>query len=59
MGADVLLLYQDIFINDLPRFVGMLTITDFIRILAMNYKSPTLDMEELEEHKLGTWRGST
>ena len=41
----------------LCRFVGMLTITDFIRILQMNYKSPTLEMEELEEHKLSTWRG--
>ena len=44
------------------RFIGMLTITDFIRILEMNYKSPTLEMEELEEHKLSTWktiRGST
>merc|ERR1719232_1630006 len=38
------------------RFVGMLTITDFIRILQVNYKSPTLEMEELEEHKLSTWR---
>jgi len=38
------------------RFVGMLTITDFIRILQMNYKSPTLEMEELEEHRLSTWR---
>merc|ERR1719348_1137463 len=37
-------------------FVGMLTITDFIRILQMNYKSPTLEMEELEEHRLSTWR---
>ena len=41
----------------ITRFVGMLTITDFIRILQMNYKSPTLEMEELEEHKLSTWRG--
>ena len=38
------------------RFVGMLTITDFIRILQMYYKSPTVEMEELEEHKLATWR---
>lgn len=38
------------------RFVGMLTITDFIRILEMNYRSPTLEMEELEEHRLSTWR---
>merc|ERR1711884_44782 len=33
-----------------------LTITDFIRILQMYYKSPELEMEELEEHKLETWR---
>ena len=39
------------------RFVGMLTITDFIRILEMNYRSPTSKMEELEEHRLATWRG--
>ena len=38
------------------RFVGMLTITDFIKILQMYYKSPTAEMEELEEHKLATWR---
>ncbi|XP_046652797.1 5'-AMP-activated protein kinase subunit gamma-2-like isoform X2 [Daphnia pulicaria] len=37
-------------------FVGMLTITDFIRILQMYYKSPMVQMEELEEHKLDTWR---
>lgn len=34
----------------------MLTITDFIRILQMYYKSPLVQMEELEEHKLDTWR---
>merc|ERR550532_897667 len=39
------------------KFVGMLTITDFIRILQKYYKSPDLEMEELEEHKLETWRG--
>merc|ERR1719412_1151270 len=38
------------------KFVGMLTITDFIRILQMYYKSSNLEMEELEEHKLETWR---
>merc|ERR1711935_878112 len=38
------------------KFVGMLTTTDFIRILQMNYRSPALEMEELEEHKLSTWR---
>lgn len=41
------------------KFVGMLTITDFIRILQMYYKSPDLEMEELEEHKLETWRSKT
>jgi len=38
------------------RYIGMLTITDFIRILSMNYKSHTLEMEELEHHKISTWR---
>ena len=38
------------------RFVGMLTIPDFIRILQMYYKSPTVEIEELEEHQLQTWR---
>lgn len=34
----------------------MLTITDFIKILRMYYKSPNVAMEELEEHKLDTWQ---
>ncbi|KAK3883525.1 hypothetical protein Pcinc_012159 [Petrolisthes cinctipes] len=38
------------------RFVGMLTITDFIRILQNFYNSPNRKMEELEEHRLETWR---
>ncbi|XP_036331277.1 uncharacterized protein LOC118742948 [Rhagoletis pomonella] len=38
------------------QFVGMLTITDFIKILQMYYKSPNASMEQLEEHKLDTWR---
>jgi len=38
------------------EFVGMLTITDFINILRTYYKSPLVKMEELEEHKLDTWR---
>ncbi|XP_076361116.1 5'-AMP-activated protein kinase subunit gamma-1-like isoform X11 [Tachypleus tridentatus] len=38
------------------EFVGMLTITDFIHILRTYYKSPLVKMEELEEHKLETWR---
>ncbi|XP_060809697.1 uncharacterized protein LOC106130566 isoform X2 [Amyelois transitella] len=38
------------------KFVGMLTITDFIKILQMYYTSPDVAMEELEEHRLETWR---
>ncbi|XP_041367495.1 5'-AMP-activated protein kinase subunit gamma-1-like isoform X3 [Gigantopelta aegis] len=50
-------------------YVGMLTITDFINILKMYYKSPLdaktdlkveraflVRMDELEEHKIDTWR---
>ncbi|XP_049919251.1 5'-AMP-activated protein kinase subunit gamma-1 isoform X1 [Epinephelus moara] len=39
------------------RFVGMLTITDFINILHCYYKSPMVQMYELESHKIETWRG--
>ncbi|XP_064463420.1 5'-AMP-activated protein kinase subunit gamma-1-like isoform X2 [Ornithodoros turicata] len=38
------------------EFIGMLTITDFIYILRNYYKSPLVRMEELEEHKIETWR---
>lgn len=38
------------------NFIGLLTITDFIHILQQYYKSPTVKMEELEEHRLQTWR---
>lgn len=38
-------------------FVGMLTITDFIKILRTYYTSPNCSMDQLEEHKLDTWRG--
>uniref|UniRef100_A0A8C2WWQ2 CBS domain-containing protein n=1 Tax=Cyclopterus lumpus TaxID=8103 RepID=A0A8C2WWQ2_CYCLU len=38
-------------------FVGMLTITDFINILTRYYKSPMVQIYELEEHKIETWRG--
>ncbi|XP_030205544.1 5'-AMP-activated protein kinase subunit gamma-2 [Gadus morhua] len=37
-------------------FVGMLTITDFINILNRYYKSPMVQIYELEEHKIETWR---
>nr|XP_042698899.1 5'-AMP-activated protein kinase subunit gamma-3 [Chrysemys picta bellii] len=38
-------------------FVGMLTITDFINILHRYYRSPLVQIYELEEHKIETWRG--
>lgn len=38
------------------KYIGMLTITDFIRILHQYYKQPGADMMELEEHKISTWR---
>eukprot|EP00092_Neocalanus_flemingeri_P106586 GFUD01136764.1.p1 GENE.GFUD01136764.1~~GFUD01136764.1.p1 ORF type:complete len:372 (+),score=81.69 GFUD01136764.1:131-1246(+) len=40
-------------------YVGMLTITDFIRILQMNYKGPNIEMEAFEEQKLLDWKGIT
>lgn len=42
--------------SERQEFVGMLTITDFIKILRMYYTSPNSSMEQLEEHKLDTWR---
>jgi len=39
--------------NEKQKFVGMLTITDFIRILICYYKS---QMEQLEEQRIQTWR---
>ncbi|XP_017846479.1 uncharacterized protein LOC108602781 isoform X4 [Drosophila busckii] len=42
--------------SEKQQFVGMLTITDFIKILQMYYKSANASMEQLEEHKLDTWR---
>ncbi|KAM6268397.1 5'-AMP-activated protein kinase subunit gamma-3 isoform 2-T2 [Porphyrio hochstetteri] len=37
-------------------FVGMLTITDFINILHRYYRSPLVQIYEVEEHKIETWR---
>ncbi|KAJ1183864.1 hypothetical protein NDU88_000674 [Pleurodeles waltl] len=37
-------------------FVGMLTITDFINVLHRYYKSPLVQIYEIEEHKIETWR---
>ncbi|XP_047457659.1 5'-AMP-activated protein kinase subunit gamma-3b isoform X2 [Mugil cephalus] len=42
--------------HKLQCFVGMLTITDFINILHRYYKSPLVQIYELEEHKIETWR---
>uniref|UniRef100_A0A8C6NVW1 Protein kinase, AMP-activated, gamma 3b non-catalytic subunit n=1 Tax=Nothobranchius furzeri TaxID=105023 RepID=A0A8C6NVW1_NOTFU len=40
----------------IQSFVGMLTITDFINILHRYYRSPLVQIYELEEHKIETWR---
>ncbi|XP_053744221.1 5'-AMP-activated protein kinase subunit gamma-1 isoform X1 [Synchiropus splendidus] len=45
--------------SKLQKFVGMLTITDFINILHCYYKSPLVQMFELETHKIQTWRGES
>ncbi|XP_037331074.1 5'-AMP-activated protein kinase subunit gamma-1 isoform X1 [Pungitius pungitius] len=45
--------------SKLQRFVGMLTITDFINILHYYYRSPLVQMYELESHKIETWRGDS
>ena len=37
-------------------YIGMLTITDFINILRISYKSPGLKLDELEDQKLSKWR---
>ena len=37
-------------------YVGMMTITDFIRILQKNYKGPDVSMEVFEKTTLGQWR---
>ncbi|XP_078083955.1 5'-AMP-activated protein kinase subunit gamma-1 isoform X1 [Mustelus asterias] len=37
-------------------FVGMLTITDFINILHRYYTSPMVQIHELENHRIETWR---
>uniref|UniRef100_A0A6I8NXT0 Protein kinase AMP-activated non-catalytic subunit gamma 3 n=1 Tax=Ornithorhynchus anatinus TaxID=9258 RepID=A0A6I8NXT0_ORNAN len=37
-------------------FVGMLTISDFITILHRYYRSPLVQIYEIEEHKIETWR---
>ncbi|XP_055680567.1 uncharacterized protein LOC129788453 isoform X2 [Lutzomyia longipalpis] len=42
--------------SEKQQFVGMLTITDFIKILQMYYTSANCSMDQLEEHKLDTWR---
>merc|ERR1712226_20597 len=39
--------------NEKQKFVGMLTITDFIRILICYYKS---EMRQLEEQRIEAWR---
>merc|ERR1719348_529593 len=45
--------------SERQAFVGMLTITDFIRILQQNYKGPLIEMEAFEEQRLADWKGIT
>ncbi|ESN97886.1 hypothetical protein HELRODRAFT_187315 [Helobdella robusta] len=40
----------------LKKFVGMLTITDFIKILHKYYKNSKDHIHELERHKISTWK---
>ncbi|EDV27173.1 uncharacterized protein TRIADDRAFT_50086 [Trichoplax adhaerens] len=40
------------------RFVGMLTVTDFIEILRHYYKSPLIQITELEDHRIETWKST-
>ncbi|XP_015724695.1 5'-AMP-activated protein kinase subunit gamma-3 isoform X2 [Coturnix japonica] len=42
--------------SKVQSFVGMLTITDFINILHRYYRSPLVQIYEVEEHKIETWR---
>ncbi|XP_049624890.1 5'-AMP-activated protein kinase subunit gamma-3 [Suncus etruscus] len=42
--------------NKKQSFVGMLTITDFILVLHRYYRSPLVQIYEIEEHKIETWR---
>ncbi|VDK41868.1 unnamed protein product [Taenia asiatica] len=42
--------------SECQEYVGLLTITDFIRILHKYYKSPEIPIVELEEHQIRTWR---
>ncbi|VDL41256.1 unnamed protein product [Hymenolepis diminuta] len=45
--------------SEVQNHVGLLTITDFIRILHKYYKSPEVPIVELEEHQIKTWREQT
>ncbi|XP_043849288.1 LOW QUALITY PROTEIN: 5'-AMP-activated protein kinase subunit gamma-3, partial [Dromiciops gliroides] len=42
--------------NQKQSFVGMLTITDFILVLHRYYRSPLVQIYEIEEHTIQTWR---
>nr|XP_020760448.1 5'-AMP-activated protein kinase subunit gamma-3 isoform X14 [Odocoileus virginianus texanus] len=44
-------------LSSLRTPAGMLTITDFILVLHRYYRSPLVQIYEIEEHKIETWRG--
>lgn len=41
------------------QYVGMITVSDFINILRKYYVSPLVQIEELEDHEIQTWRDIT
>jgi len=43
--------------SERQTYVGMLTITDFIRIIQKNYKGSLIEIQMLEEQKLMDWDG--
>jgi len=43
--------------SERQTYVGMLTITDFIRIIQKNYKGSLIEIQLLEEQKLMDWEG--
>nr|XP_020760439.1 5'-AMP-activated protein kinase subunit gamma-3 isoform X6 [Odocoileus virginianus texanus] len=43
-------------LSSLRTPAGMLTITDFILVLHRYYRSPLVQIYEIEEHKIETWR---
>ncbi|ESO07896.1 hypothetical protein HELRODRAFT_75648, partial [Helobdella robusta] len=41
---------------DKHDFAGLLTVTDFLRVLQKYYHSPELDLKEIEDQKISNWK---